>query len=138
MECESAERRRLRSSVAPTTAILRLSGKIRPAILNRQSSGGQLSDGIRVSDFFLFKHKRRQIVRRATVRDIYGLLQNDGAVIVFVVSKMHSAAADLHAALDRGLMHMMAVESVSAKRRNQRWMNVDHPPQEIIRNVQQT
>ena len=101
-------------------------------------SGGQLSNGFRVGDFLLFKYQSRQFIGSAAVGDVHGLLQNDGAVIVFVVGKMHRASADLHASLYGSFMHMMAIESMAAKRRNERRVNVDHPPQEIIRNVQQT
>ena len=63
-----------------------------------------------------------------------GLLQNDRAVIVFVVDEVNGRAADLDAATERRVVNASTVVVFAAERRNQRRVNVQNAVREVGRN----
>ena len=110
----------------------------RPLTTDLHFPTSQSPDGFRVGQFLLLKNKCCQFVGRTEVGNGDGSLQNNGPVVVFVVGKVNSAAADLHTATYGSLMNMMSIQSMAAKRRDQRRMNVQYPPAKIVRNAEQT
>lgn len=57
----------------------------------------------------------------------HGSLSDDWAVVVLVVNKVHSAAADFTAVVDNGGVDSAAVMAMPAERRDQAGVDVDHP-----------
>jgi hypothetical protein len=68
----------------------------------------QHSNGIGIRDFFLFKDQRRQLIGGAEIGDGDRALQDDRALIVFVVGEVNGAAADFYASFNRRFVNMMA------------------------------
>ncbi len=58
-------------------------------------------------------------------------------MVVFVVGEVNRAPAHTTTAVQNGFMNMMSIEPLSAKRRNQRRVNVEHSILEVVRNVNQ-
>ena len=61
------------------------------------------------------------------------LLQDDRPVVVLVVDEVDRAAADLGAVFQHGLVHVVPVKALAAKRRDQGRMDVEHAVFEIRR-----
>src|SRR3954451_24206317 len=88
---------------------------------------------MRVCFLLYFEHSLRQRVDGLVVEHGDWLLTNDGAVIVLVIDKVNGAAGYFYAGVQHSLMYAVAVHSVSAKRWNERRMNVYDAAGEVIR-----
>ena len=71
---------------------------------------------IRVCQLLLFKDQASQFVWSALVRYQNSSLQHNWPVVVFIVGKMHRAAADFHPAVNGGFVNMMSIQPMTTER----------------------
>ena len=104
------------------------------ASLDPHSALGDELDGLGIGLAFGLKDPRGEGVGRIVVQHGDGPLKNHGAVIVLVVGEMDRTAAEFGTIVDYGLVYVMAIETVAAKRRNQARMDVRHAAGKVVGN----
>ena len=81
------------------------------------------------------EHSGGQRIGRVLIFNRNNLLQDNGPVIVLIVHEVDRATTHPSPSSQHGLVDMMSVKALTAERRYQRGMNIDHSSREIQRNL---
>ena len=94
-------------------------GDFQPALLKK-------ADRLRISNFFLFKDTMGEDLGCVILKHGTGALQNNRAIVVFLINEMDGATGDLAAVGQDGLVNLSPVHSAPAEAGQKRGVNVDH------------
>jgi hypothetical protein len=90
-----------------------------------QSSLGEVLDDFGVGFSFLNRHPCREPFRRILIQNRHDALEDDRAVVVFLVNEMDRAPTHLDAIGERGLMYPQSIKPFATEGGNERGVNVD-------------
>ena len=103
------------------------------ASLYANSTTGDSIDGFWVQLELELSHTTLHRLSSIAVKDCTGSLSDDGTVIKLVVDKVNCATSELHTHFNHSFVDTFTIKPVTAKRGDQRGMNVGNPVLEVGR-----